>query len=170
MPVGASGGTSQRRWTSLKGKHIGGSGLPPPPCSLLRCHHNLLLLLPRASSCCLPTQATSWRRREIANIHLHKQHRGLFFLSEGKVTSVRHHRHLPKAPRCISRIAPSWLPAESFLGAPLVKTAIFGLKLKEREKTNPVVFNCKMHAYLKCKGTTGGWGTVRSDPCCGSSE
>lgn len=86
--------------------------------------------LPRPRRCA--TRATSWGRRETTKRHLHKQQMGLF-VSEGKVTSVRHHRRLPKAPCCLSRIAPSWLPAKSLLGALLFKISTFGSKLKERK-------------------------------------
>lgn len=78
---------------------------------------------------------------------------GFFFLSEGKVTSVRHQHHLPKSPRCVSRVAPSWLPAQSFLGALLFNISTLGATAGREENIKPVHWNRSVHVCLKCKGT-----------------
>lgn len=88
-----------------------------------------------------------------AQNHLHKQQTGLFSLSEGKVTSVRHQHHLPKTPRCVSRVAPSWFPAQSFLGALLFNISTLGARAGREENTKPVLLNRRVHVCLKCKGT-----------------
>lgn len=132
-PAGASGVPSARGWGWGWGRGRGWAAHPRirdaaaalPP----RRHHHLLPPLPRASRRRSVTRATS-RGHENTPTQAAEP---AFSLPEGKVTSVRHQHHLPKCPRCVSRVAPSWLPARSFLGAPLPNIAT-GLEERKTQK------------------------------------